>query len=1042
MLPDSDDARSVAGKLLLLELGVSRILVGDDDETTVLCKLMRAVCESLAWGFGRYWRVDEVAKCLRVAASWATPGSGFDRHLDLSRLATRQPGAGLEGSAWTAQRPLWITDSTHEAHAWLDVFARDAGLHGACALPLASGGVTFGVLSFASPAMPEAEQRLRQTLGEIGDHVGRYLQRKRHDEELLRFRAAMDISADSIWLIDRDTLRFIDVNTTACERFGYSREELLTMGPRDLSPEQSAYFASDYDQIIAGDKSPTVSERVLRHKDGTLIPVEARRCAVESGGRWIIVGISRDISDRAAADKALRESDEGFRTLAESMPQIAWTCAPDGSCTYMNRRWVDDTGLSIERSYGHGWLDVIHPEDREHCLTSWQQSLATGQPYEDEFRVRRADGSHRWMLSRGLVMRDANGTILKWFGTWTDIDYQKRAEQTMRLHAMQQNLIAAFGHKALADSELTGLLREAVTVAVEGLDIEFCSLLKLDMNERSFTVEASAGWRSDLVPGRIADIDLTGDVQNRYVRAATESVLVIDSRDGPGILPVDMLAAHDVRSGIEIPIVSVNGVYGVIGAYTREARVFAATEINFLQSLVNTLATAINRKDTEQRLTHLAQYDALTDLPNRRLFLDRVAQTLTQTQRSRRRLVAILFADLDRFKAVNDTLGHGLGDQLLMQAAQRLLSCTRTSDVVARLGGDEFALMLSNLASVDDAMLVAQKVVDALAAPFDLDGHEAFISVSLGISLYPDDGDNAEVLLKNADTAMYQAKESGRDHFRFYLPQMNEHAELRRGMEAQLRGALERQEFSVYYQPKVDLATGAVSGFEALLRWRHPHHGLMVAEEFMPILEETGLIIPIGLWVVQHVCAQLRVWAQQGVTLVPIAVNLSARQFQARDLDATIAAIVRDAAIDPGLLEFEFTESALMNDTAATVVMLAKLQAIGVKMSVDDFGTGYSSLAYLKRFPIDVLKIDCAFIREIGTDPDDAAVARAIINLAHSLDLKVVAEGVETAAQLDFLRAHGCDEVQGNYVAPPAAEREFAQMLSAGGRLPDNGSAP
>ena len=1027
MRSDSDDDRSLAGQLLLLELGVSRILAGDDDASTVLRKLLRTVCETLGWTCGRYWQVDEVANCLRVAACWAPPGSAIERHLESSCQATVAPGAGLEGRAWMARQPLWVTPGENAAHAGPEVFARDAGLQGACALPLANAGSIVGVLAFAIPTMSEPVQRLQQTLGQICEHLGRFLQRKQRDEELLRFRAAMDISSDSIWLIDRDTLRFIDVNTTACERFGYSRDELLTMGPRDLSPEQSTYFATDYDQIIAGDKTPTVSERMLRHKDGTLIPVEARRCAVESGGRWIIVGISRDISDRVAADKALRESDEGFRTLAESMPQIAWVCEPDGSCTYMNRRWVDDTGLPIERSYGHGWLEVIHPDDHQGCLTSWRRSLDSGLPYEDEFRVRRADGGYRWMLSRGLVMRDSNGDILKWFGTWTDIDDQKRAEQTIRLHAMQQNLIAAFGHKALADSELATLLHEAVAVTVEGLDIELCSLLKLDVNERSFTVEAAAGWHSDLGPVRIADIDISGDTPSRYVRAASEPVIVIDSLAEPGILPIEILAAHDVRTGIELPIVSVNGVYGVIGAYSREPRIFVETEINFLQSLVNTLATAINRKDAEQRLTHLAQYDALTDLPNRRLFLERVAQTLTQAQRSRR-LVAILFADLDRFKAVNDTLGHGPGDQLLMQAAQRLLGCTRTSDVVARIGGDEFALMLSNLASVDDAMRVAQKVVDALAAPFDLDGHEAYISVSLGISLYPDDGDNAEALLKNADTAMYQAKASGRDHYRFYLPQMNEHAEIRMNMEAQLRGALARQEFSVYYQPKVNLASGAVCGFEALLRWRHPQRGLMEAAEFMPILEDTGLIVPIGEWVVREVCAQLKVWTEQGIDLQPIAINLSARQFQARDLDETIASIMRDAAIEPGLLEFELTESMLMIDTAATVRALDKLQKLGVKVSIDDFGTGYSSLAHLKRFPLDALKIDCAFIHEIATDPDDAVIARAIINLAHSLGLKVVAEGVETEAQLAFLRANGCDEVQGNYLAPPGAEHYFPQM--------------
>ena len=398
----------------------------------------------------------------------------------------------------------------------------------------------------------------------------------------------------------------------------------------------------------------------------------------------------------------------------------------------------------------------------------------------------------------------------------------------------------------------------------------------------------------------------------------------------------------------------------------------------------------------------------------------------------------MLFIDLDRFKLVNDTLGHGIGDQLLIQVARRLQECVRGGDAIGRLGGDEFACVLSTLARPGDAALVAQKIVDALSQPFQLEGQEVYVSASVGIGIYPDDGADADTLLRSADTAMYRAKEQGRNAYQFYLPQMNAQAAERLQMQTQLRGALERGEFVLHYQPKVDLGSGAISGFEALLRWQHPLRGLVPPLQFISVLEETGLIIPVGEWVVRTVCEQLLRWQAEGVTPRPVAINLSARQFQQRHLDATIAAIVADTGVDAGLLEFELTESLLMSDAREAARILNNMRASGVRLSIDDFGTGYSSLAYLKRFPLDALKIDRAFIRDVTTDADDASIALAIINLAHSLKLKVVAEGVETAAQLEFLRARGCDEVQGFYFARPLVAADCTRALRDGRRLQDD----
>jgi len=435
------------------------------------------------------------------------------------------------------------------------------------------------------------------------------------------------------------------------------------------------------------------------------------------------------------------------------------------------------------------------------------------------------------------------------------------------------------------------------------------------------------------------------------------------------------------------------------------------------------------KKRAEQQLTYLAQVDMLTGLPNRHMLYERLSQTIKQARRSGHH-IACMYVDLDRFKLVNDTYGHWIGDKLLVEVATRLRSCLREDDTVGRLGGDEFAIVLNQLARPEDAAMVAQKVIDALAEPFDLDGHESFASASIGIAIYPGDGDNSDDLLRNADTAMYRAKEQGRNNHQFYLRQMNERLAQRLELETSMRGAIEREEFLLYYQPKVELGGGAICGFEALLRWQRPGQGLVSPAEFVPVLEDTGLIVPVGEWVLRSACAQIRAWQRLGLRPPPVAVNISARQFQPKVLDAFIACIAQ-ARIDPALIKLELTESLLMKEAEETARTLDRLKASGVHLSVDDFGTGYSSLAYLKRFPLDEIKIDRAFIRDVTTDPDDAEIALTIINLAHSLNLKVVAEGVETEAQLSFLRAHGCDEIQGYYFAKPLSVTDCTAMLGA-----------
>ncbi|OYT92210.1 MAG: GGDEF-domain containing protein [Burkholderiales bacterium PBB3] len=428
-----------------------------------------------------------------------------------------------------------------------------------------------------------------------------------------------------------------------------------------------------------------------------------------------------------------------------------------------------------------------------------------------------------------------------------------------------------------------------------------------------------------------------------------------------------------------------------------------------------------------QALQRQAHTDDLTGLANRNLLTDRLDQALIYAHRGER-VVGVLLLDLDRFKTVNDSLGHSQGDVLLQTIAQRLLACSRAGDTVARLGGDEFVLVLSDMAQVSDLLPMVQEILQVLSQPIELQGQLLNVSASLGLSAYPRDGDTSEELIRHADTAMYRAKERGGNAAAFFTPEMDHLLLARLRLEAGLRRALEQGEFRVYFQPIVSLVTGRIASAEALVRWQDPERGLIPPIEFIPIAEETGLIIPIGNWVLQQACLQAKAWQDQGLGSIAIAVNLSARQFNAPSLDAAIAAALAQAHCPPALLQLEITESMVIDDAEQALQTMHRIKAMGVQLSIDDFGTGYSSLSYLKRFPVSKLKIDRSFVNELEVDASDRAIVDAILTLAHKLGLRIVAEGVETAGQLQMLKLLGCDECQGYYFAKPCTAEAFAQL--------------
>ena len=446
-----------------------------------------------------------------------------------------------------------------------------------------------------------------------------------------------------------------------------------------------------------------------------------------------------------------------------------------------------------------------------------------------------------------------------------------------------------------------------------------------------------------------------------------------------------------------------------------------------------------DRKRIERSLQRLAHFDALTGLPNRTVFYDTLKQSLLIGS-PRGWDTAVLFIDIDHFKNVNDTLGHAVGDELLIQVSQRLIRCLRGGDTVGRLGGDEFAVILLMEDGAKGAALIAAKIQDALREPFQLHGHELTVTASIGITVHPDDADEPEILIKYADTAMYQAKRAGRDTIRFFTTQMNVDALARLELEIALRRAVKNGEFVLHYQPKARLEDGTIAGLEALLRWERPGHGLVPPGAFIPALEESGLIVDVGSWVIDAVCQQIDSWRRSAVGLVHVSLNVAGRQFMDGDLEGDVSRALEAHDVPAHLLELELTESTLMVNTDRTIATLGNLRAKGVRISIDDFGTGYSSLAYLRRFPIDKLKIDISFIREITTNTDDAAISLAIIQLAHSLNMDVIAEGVETEAQLSYLQRHRCDQIQGYYFRKPLTVHAVAELLLGGEGLPARAS--
>jgi diguanylate cyclase (GGDEF)-like protein/PAS domain S-box-containing protein len=579
--------------------------------------------------------------------------------------------------------------------------------------------------------------------------------------------------------------------------------------------------------------------------------------------------------------------------------------------------------------------------------------------------------------------------------------------------ALVRALRYAVERKTMEEALFVEKERAQVTLNCIG-DAVICTDITGNINFLNLVAEKMTGWTRQEAAGRpMAEVFRILDASSHETTPDPMEMAVEQNRTVH--IPANCVLVR--RDGFESPIED-----SVAPVHDREGRAMGAVIVFRDVSAARAMAL---------QMAHSAQHDFLTGLPNRMLVEDRIAQSTILAGRHLAKL-AVLFLDLDGFKHINDSLGHAIGDKLLKSVAGRLVDCVRASDTVSRQGGDEFVVLLSEVAQADDAAISARRILMMLTAPHSIDDRDLHVTASIGVSVYPDDGMDAETLIKNADTAMYQAKENGRQGYQFFKSTMNVRAVERQSIEESLRRALERQEFALHYQPKINLRTGAITGAEALIRWTHPTQGPIPPGKFIPVAEDSGLILRIGNWALREACKQARVWEHAGLPAATMAVNISAMEFRDEHFLEGVFAILRETGLDPRSLELELTEGVLMKRAECTESILEALRASGVHLAVDDFGTGYSSLSYLRKFPIDALKIDQSFIRQITTAPNDTAIVTAMISMGRSLKLRVVAEGVETQEELAFLQAHQCDEAQGYYFSRPVPPDQFATLLEAG----------
>jgi diguanylate cyclase (GGDEF)-like protein/PAS domain S-box-containing protein len=821
--------------------------------------------------------------------------------------------------------------------------------------------------------------------------IARNITDQKRAEETLRkseeqYRLLFDSNPFPMWVFDRKTLRFLAVNNAAIQQYGFSKREFQEMTIADVRPaEDFPDLLKDMEMRTHGLQKPGVWRH--RRKDPAIFDAEIVCHRLDFRGLDAMLVAAYDITERKQSAEALMLKTALLEAQSETTIDGILAVDQSNRVLLVNNQFTihfslpeEILRLGDERLIVKHFTDLVENPDSFLERVKYLKAHPEGKT-RDEIRLK--DGRTFDQYSSPLITGNnrLHGRI--WY--FRDITERKRAES-----AVQQ---AEEKYRTIFEDSVVGIFQASPEGRPISINRALAQLHGFDSPEQFIAEVPHIAERLFVDPNRMIELAKIVAREN-IVRGAEVEVYTKDHK----------------RKWILTNMRAVRAAWNHIAYY--EGTVEDITE----------------RKAAEARIQYLAFYDALTELPHRALLQDRLGNALADAGR-RDEKVALLFLDLDRFKIINDSCGHSFGDLVLKEVAGRLKECTQAQDTVARVGGDEFLIMLSGVEDVAAAAIAADRVMRMMSVEFAIEGHSLATTCSIGISIFPEHGSDGETLIKNADAAMHSAKEEGRNLVRFFSKEMNDEAAERLTLQSGLRAALDRNEFFLAYQPQMEISTGRITGIEALVRWKHPELGFVPPDRFIPIAEDNGMILHIGEWVLRTACAQLKAWHDNGLLAVPVAVNVSAVQFRQENFCALIRNVLQETGLAPQYLELELTESLLLSNVDMILSVLQELREIGLKLSIDDFGTGYSSLSYLKNFRVNKLKIDRSFIRDLATDCDDAAITAAIISIAKSLNLKVIAEGVEAEGQLEFLRNHQCDEIQGYYFSRPLSADAMAERL-------------
>jgi diguanylate cyclase (GGDEF)-like protein/PAS domain S-box-containing protein len=969
---------------------------------------------------------------------------------------------------------------------------------------------TYGWVHARATALRDDAGRIIRWYGTLEDIHDRKAAEEALRKSEMRFQTMADNAPVMIWVSD-GTGACTFTNRLWHETTGQTEAEARGLGwigaihPDDQNAVEQAFTAAN-----ARHKCFQTEYRLRRVEGDYAWVIDTANPRFASDGTFLgYAGSVLDITERRAMELALRESEDHYRHTVELNPQFPFTADPNGMLLEISPRFRELFSLSHEDSLGTGWMRLIHPDDLADTQRNWMNALATGMRVDHEKRLRLPDGSYRWFRGRASARRDAEGRVIRWYGSTEDIHDRKAAEEALqaseafarsvlrnspncirvldldgRVQFMNEaghrlletggNVVAGQGWALVLPAEYANEAQRALASARAGRSSRhYAHRVMRSGAVRWLDISVTPISGADGRPARILSIwhDVTEVKQARetaeqarheaeaaaarlssVLESTMDSVVVLDRdwrltyfnsnaertmRDRKPRIGLSLWEVFpDEAEGIfarnyqramrqQVPVAFEEYLHALdcwleVHAYP------AADGISiFFRDVTERRKAEQERRIAQEKIAHMAWHDGLTSLPNRIFFREQLERALPHSRNGAQ--AAVLYLDLDGFKAVNDTLGHPAGDALLRQVAERLRQCVRGSDTVARFGGDEFAIIQTSIQSNEDADELARRIVAALAKPFDLDGQQVAIGTSIGVAFVPKDGGSPDEVLKAADMALYRAKRDGRGVHRFFEPGMDESLRARQVIKLALREALARGEFELHYQPLVNLSTGKINCFEALLRWRHSSGRMISPSDFIPVAEETGLIIQIGEWALQEACRQAATWPCD----ISVAVNLSPVQFRSRVLVDTVRAALTAAGLESSRLQLEITESLLLQDDNGNLAVLQELRRLGIRTAMDDFGTGYSSLSYLRSFPFDKIKLDRSFVSDLPGGMEAQAIVRAVAGLGAGLCITTTAEGIETAQQLAALRKEGYNEGQGFLFSGPVPAAEALRLAQA-----------